>query len=166
MKKFIIIALITVIPTLVMAYDAVFTFTQSTPELVAGWKIKAGPTKGGPYPYVVDCKKPVANPDGSYDCTGTGLTANPLYAVAVNYDSTGKESVNSNEASLSITVQPPANLKAAIKITTVSKLTNRGNIIATTTVKRIELDATIKEGTTGYRNKRGEWVSNTVVALN
>ena len=50
------------------AYDATFNFTQQYPELVAGWKIKAGPTKSGPYPHVIDCKKPPANTDGTFDC--------------------------------------------------------------------------------------------------
>lgn len=148
------------------AYDATFNFTQQYPELVAGWKIKAGPTKGGPYPIVIDCKKPAPNVDKSYDCVGTNLTANPIYAVAVNYDSTGKESASSTEATMSITVPPPADIKIGVKITTISRLTSYGNVIASTTIKRIESATPIKEGTTGYRNKRGEWVSNTIIALN
>ena len=96
------------------AYDATFNFTQQYPELVAGWKIKAGQTKGGPYTRTVDCKKPSVKADGTIDCAMTDLTFNPLYGVVVNYDSTGKESTPSNEATLSVTVPPPGNLKFTI----------------------------------------------------
>lgn len=156
------------ISTEAMAYDATFNFSQQYPELVAGWKIKAGPTKGGPYPYVLDCKKPAPLADGSIDCVGTGLTANPIYAVAVNYNSAGVESSASNEATMTITVPPPASLKTVVKITTVSKLTRYGNVIVSTTMtkKEMPLDTVIKEGTTGYRNARGEYITNTTIALN
>jgi hypothetical protein len=153
---------------LVLAYDATFNFSQQYPELVAGWKIKAGPTKGGPYPHVIDCKKPVPLADGTYDCVGIGLTANPIYAVAVNYNSAGTESPQSPEATMTITVPPPANMKIVVKITTVSRLTKYGNVIASTTITRKEVPAgtVVKEGTTGYRNSLGEWITNTTIALN
>ena len=39
------------------AYDTGINFKQQYPELIAGWYIDAGPTKGGPYPNVTDCAK-------------------------------------------------------------------------------------------------------------
>lgn len=168
MKRIATVVFCTLIAAQAFAYDATFNFSQQYPELVAGWKIKAGPTKGGPYPYVLDCHKPVANADGTFDCVGTGLTANPIYAVAVSYDSAGVESAASNEATMTLTVPPPASLKIVVKITTVSKLNKRGNIVASTTVSREEVpaDTVVKEGTTGYRNAKGEWVTNTIIAFN
>lgn len=161
------IAITVLLAVKAFAYDATFNFTQQYPELVAGWKIKAGPTKGGPYPHVIDCKKPAANSDGSYDCIGTGLTANPIFAVAVNYDSAGKESAQSPETTMAIAVPPPAAPKIAIKVTTISKVGRRGNVTSETTVSKSEVPegAIVKEGTTTYRNSRGEYVSNTIIVM-
>lgn len=150
------------------AYDATFNFTQQYPELVSGWKIKAGPTKGGPYPYIIDCKKPAANADGSFDCLGIGLTANPIYAVAVNYDSAGKESMASNEATMSITVQPPASLKVIVTVRTVSSLTPKGNIIAKTTVTSKEVSAGTVINTkpiSYWNNKTKQYISQTTLVM-
>ena len=41
--------------TAALPYDATYNFTQPSPELVSGFKAKAGPTKGGPYTVTVDC---------------------------------------------------------------------------------------------------------------
>lgn len=150
------------------AYDATFNFSQQYPELVAGWKIKAGPTKSGPYPYVIDCKKPAAKTDGTFDCIGTGLTANPIYAVAVNYDSTGKESAQSNEATTSITVQPPTNLKVVITVTTAVKLSRYGNVIAVNPVvteKEVPADQYVKEGTKIVKKDRYNYTATTVTVM-
>lgn len=168
MKRIATVVFCTLIAAQAFAYDATFNFSQQYPELVAGWKIKAGPTKGGPYPYVIDCHKPAANADGTIDCVGTGLTANPIYAVAVSYDSAGVESAASNEATMTLTVPPPASLKIVVKITTVSKVNKRGNVVASTTVAREEVPAgtVIREGTTGYRNAKGEYITNTIIAFN
>ena len=168
MKRLFAILLVMSWASIACAYDATFNFTQQYPELVAGWKIKAGPTKTGPYPHVIDCKKPAPNADGSYDCLGVGLTANPIYAVAVNYNGAGVESPQSPEATMSITVPPPASLKVVVTVRTVSKLNRNGNPISVTTVKKEEvpIDKVVKEGTSsGYRNKYGEWVVSTVIVM-
>ena len=96
------------------AYDATFNFSQQYPELVSGWRAKAGPTKGGPYTRTVDCKKPAAKTDGTFDCVVPGLDFSPMYGVVVNYDAAGKESLPSAEASLTVTPPPPTGLKYTI----------------------------------------------------
>jgi hypothetical protein len=166
-KRFIVLLSILFLASTAFAYDATFTFNQQYPELVAGWKIKAGPTKTGPYPHIIDCRKPAPNTDGTYSCAGTGLTANPIYAVAVNYNSAGVESATSNEATMSITVGPPTNLKVVVTVQTVSRLSKYGNPIATTTIKRVEVpqDKVVREGTSSYRNSRGEYVTNTTLVM-
>lgn len=150
-----------------VAYDATANFFQDKPELVSGWNFKSGSTKGGPYPVVTDCGKPTAKADGSYDCVAKGLTANPLYGVVANYDSAKKEIATSSEATMTITVPPPSGVKIALVVTTVSRLTKAGNVIASTTIKRKEVASgtIIKEGSSGYRNIRGEYVTNTTIAL-
>lgn len=150
------------------AYDVTGNFSQDKPELVAGWFLKAGPTKGGPYPNVTDCGKPTPRADGTYDCVGKGYTANPVYAVVSNYDSAKKEIATSTEATMSLTVQPPGNLKMVVTVQTVSKLSRNGNPIATTTIKRAEVpvDKVVQEGTSSYRTRTGEYVTNTIIAFN
>jgi hypothetical protein len=148
------------------AFDATANFSQAQPELVSGFFFKAGPTKGGPYPSVTDCGKPTPKADGTFDCVGKNFTANPVYGVVSNYDSAKKEIATSAEASLSITVQPPANLKMAMVVTTVSKITRRGNVVASTTLAQKEWTSTTREGTHGYRNKRGEYITTTIIAMN
>ena len=169
MKKFLWILLVLLLPAHVFAYDATFNFSQTTPELVAGWKIKAGPTKGGPYPTVVDCGKPAPLADGTYNCEMPGVAFNPLYGIAVNYDKAKVESLPSTEATLSITVAPPNNLKVVITVRTVAKLTRYGNPTATTTVSRKEVpvDKVVKEGTSSYWNSRTrEHITNTTIVSN
>jgi hypothetical protein len=148
------------------AFDATANFSQAQPELVSGWFFKAGPTKGGPYPSITDCGKPTAKVDGTYDCVGKNFTANPVYGVVSNYDSAKKEIATSTEASLSITVQPPANLKMAMVVTTISKVTRRGAVTASTTIAKREWTEGTREGTNGYRNRRGEYVTTTIIASN
>lgn len=97
-----------------LAYDANFNFSHSAPEVVAGFRIKIGPTKGGPYPTVIQCGKPAAKKDGTYDCVGKGLTLDPLYAVAVAYDAANQESAHSNEASYDPPPPAPGGLKYTI----------------------------------------------------
>lgn len=153
--------------TTAVAYDATANFSQDKPELVSGWNFKTSATKGGPYPVVTDCGKPAPRDDGTYDCVAKGLTANPLYGVVANCDSAKKEIATSSEATITITVQPPTNVKIALVVTTVSRLTKAGNVIASTTIKRKEVapGAVIKEGSSGYRNSQGEYVTNTTIAL-
>lgn len=149
------------------AYDATYNFSQPSAELVSGWKAKASATKGGPYNLVVDCKKPAPKQDGSYDCIVPGLTFNPVYGVVSNYDSTGKEMATSTEASVTITAPAPTAPKIVVTVQTISYLSKYGNPIAKTTVKRTEVgaDKLVKEGTSSYRNSRGEYVTNTVVVM-
>lgn len=168
--KRIIVSILLVLSTasIAMAYDVTANFSQDKPELIAGFYLKAGPTKGGPYPNVTDCGKPAAKADGTYDCIGKGYTANPVYAVVANYDGAKKEIATSAEATLSLTVQPPGNLKLVITVQTISTLSRYGNPIAKTTIKRAEVPVgtVVKEGTSSYRNRAGEYVTNTIVAFN
>lgn len=164
MKRFLLFALASVFfVSSAYAYDATFNFSQDKAELVSGFKVKAGGVKGGPYPTVIQCGKPTAKTDGTYDCVGNGLSYNPIYAVVVNYDSAGKESSPSNEGSLSITVPSPSEPKISLKITTVSYL-QRGKVVAKTSIAKVTGD--VKEGTTSYRDRSGRYITNTVVALN
>lgn len=122
MKKIIlslIVAGTLAVPVIASAYDATFNFSQSYPELVAGFKAKAGGVKGGPYPTVIDCKKPTQKTDGTFDCVVPNLSHGTLYGVVVNYDSTGKESAPSAEGTMTIPVSPPSNLKFTITGTVV-----------------------------------------------
>lgn len=169
MRKFLWLLLLLFLPAQLFAYDATFNFQQTTPELVSGWKIKAGPTKGGPYPTVVDCGKPAPLADGTYSCEMTGVVFNPLYGVAVNYDKAKVESTPSNEGVLSITVAPPSNLKVVVTVRTVASLTRYGNPTAKTTVTRKSVpDGTVvKEGTSSYWNsKTREYITNTTIVSN
>jgi hypothetical protein len=93
------------------AYDATYNFTQANPEIISGFKAKAGPTKGGPYPVTFDCKKPALKADSTYDCVVPGLSYNPVYGVVTNYDSTGKELATSAEATGNLVAGAPGSLK-------------------------------------------------------
>lgn len=150
------------------AYDAVANFSQAQPELVSGFFIECGPTKGGPYLNQTDCGKPVLNADGTYDCALVNFTANPVFCVASNYDAAKRKIATSSEATMSITVQPPSQPKLAVKITTVSRLSRYGKVIADTTVNKVEVPdgEVIKEGTSSYRNSKGHYVTNTIIAWN
>ncbi len=57
------------------AYDATANFSQAQPELVSGFFLECGPTKGGPYPSVTDCLKPPLKADNTYDCALKDFTA-------------------------------------------------------------------------------------------
>lgn len=96
------------------AYDATFNFSHPAPNLVQSFRIKYGPTKGGPYPTVVQCGKPNLKADGTYDCTGQNINLDPLYAVAVAVDASGQESLPSNEASYDPVPPAPSGLKYTI----------------------------------------------------
>lgn len=150
------------------AYDLNANFTQSMPELVSGFFLKAGPTKGGPYPNITDCGKPAIKADGTFDCIGKDYTANPVYVVVANYDSAKKEISTHAEVTMTIPVSPPANLKIRVlTVTTISTLSKYGNPIATTTIKWTEVSdiSLVKEGTKSYRNKNGAFVTNTIIAM-
>jgi hypothetical protein len=149
------------------AYDATGNFSQAQPELVAGWLLKGGSVKGGPYPSVTDCGKPAPKTDGTYDCVAKGQTANPSYWVVTNYDSTKKELATSTEAPLSITVQPPTSLKMVIVVTTTSKVSFSGKIISSTTIdrKNVASDVAIVEGSRTTRNARNEWITTTTIVM-
>ena len=149
------------------AYDATFNFKQQVPELVGGWYIKAGPTKGGPYANVQDCGKPVMKADSTYDCKVTRYTANPVYAIVVPYDSTKKELAPSLEATASVVVPPPSDVKIVVTIVTVSRITRYGNAIADTTVTResVPADKVVKEGTVKYRKADGTYYTKTTIVF-
>lgn len=168
MKKILysIVGLLLFVST-VFAYDATFNFKQQVPELVGGWYIKAGPTKGGPYANVQDCGKPVMKADSTYDCKVTGYTANPVYAIVVPYDSTKKELAPSPEATASVVVPPPSDVKIVVTIVTVSRITRYGNAIADTTVTResVPADKVIKEGTVKYRKADGTYYTKTTIVF-
>jgi hypothetical protein len=150
-----------------LAYDASVNFKQQLPELVAGWYVKAGPTKGGPYANVQDCGKPVMKADSTYDCKVTGYTANPVYAIVVPYDSTKKELAPSLEATASVVVPPPSDIKIVVTIVTVSRITRYGNAIADTTVTResVPADKLVKEGTVKYRKADGTYYTKTTIVF-
>lgn len=149
------------------AYDATFNFKQQVPELIGGWYIKAGPTKGGPYANVQDCGKPTVKADSTYDCKVTGYTANPVYAIVVPYDSTKKELTPSAEATASVVVPAPTDVKIVVTIVTVSRITRYGNAIADTTVTRESVPAgkIVKEGTVKYRKADGTYYTKTTIVF-
>ena len=150
------------------AYDATYNFTQPSPELVSGFRAKAGATKGGPYIITVDCKKPPLKADGTYDCVVPDITFNPIYGVVSNYDGTGKEMAASAEATASITAPAPGNLKIVVTIRTVSSFTSRGNIIAKTTVtsKEVPAGTIVNTKPINYWNsKTKQYISQTTLVL-
>lgn len=152
--------------TSALSYDATGNFSQLQPELVSGFNFECGPTPGGPYPSITDCGKPTPKADKTYDCVGKNFAANPLYCVVSNYDSAKKKIATSAEASMTITVSPPGNLKLVVTVTTISKLNRYGRPVATTTINResVPSGTVVKEGTNGYWNsKKREYVSNTVI---
>lgn len=164
----IISAMFLAITSKAAAYDATYTFTQPSPELVAGFKAKAGSSKGGPYTITVDCKKPPLKADGTYDCVVPDITFNPIYGVVSNYDGTGKEMATSAEATASITAPAPGNLKIVVTIRTVSSLTTRGNITAKTTVTSKEVPATAAVDTkpvSYWNSKTKQYISQTTLVL-
>jgi hypothetical protein len=149
------------------AYDATGNFSQAQPELVSGWLLKGGPTKGGPYPSITDCGKPAPRADGTYDCVAKNQTANPSFWVVSNYDGTKKEMATSTEATLAITVQPPANLKMVVVVTTVSRVGLSGRIISNTTVdrKQVPPEVAIVEGSKTVKTARNEWTTTTTIVM-
>jgi hypothetical protein len=149
------------------AYDATGNFSQAQPELVAGWLLKGGSVKGGPYPSITDCGKPAPKTDGTYDCVAKGQTVNPSFWVVSNYDGTKKEMATSTEATLAITVQPPASLKMVIVVTTVSKISFSGKIISSTTVdrKQVAPDVAVVEGSKTTRTAKNEYVTSTTIVM-
>lgn len=145
------------------AYDTGFNFKQQYSELVAGWYIDAGPTKGGPYPNPTDCVKTAAKADGSFDCKATGWTANPAYFVITPYNSAKVKiaGATSPEQTVTVTVPPPTDIKTVVTVTVVSKLTRYGNIIAESSVDKITvpIDKDVKLGVVAnYRAKDGRYI--------
>ena len=106
---------------LAFAYDATFNFSHPSPNVVQSFRIKHGNIKGGPYPNVIQCGKPTLKADGTYDCLGTNISNDPMYAVAVAVDLSGQESAPSNEAMYDPIPPPPTGLKYTIS----------GNVILT-----------------------------------
>jgi len=98
MKTVVLISSLLLWTGIAHAYDATFIFTHPLPASVQAFRIKYGPTKGGPYSTVIPCGKPAPKADGTYECKGTGINLDPLYAVAVAVDTAGQESPPSNEA--------------------------------------------------------------------
>lgn len=126
MKKLIALSILGLVAVAsnAFAYDATFNFSHPSPSVVAGFRIKVGAVKGGPYPTIIQCGKPSAKPDGTYDCVGTGLNLDPMYAVAVAYDSANQESPPSNEATYDPAPPAPAGLKYTITGTVTLTPTN------------------------------------------
>jgi len=118
--------------------------------------------------------------EGVLACTFTGATivkgectvdlvkaSTPFTLTAMFSD--GKESPHSAPFTLVDYGPGPSGLKLTVlTIKTVSRLTKYGNVIASTTTSRKEVPAgtVVKEGTSGYRNSLGEWISTTTIALN
>jgi hypothetical protein len=102
MMKRILIALMTIMGMagIAMAYDYTFNFSHKTPADMAGFRIKYGTAKGGPYPNTIQCGKPTLKADQTMDCLATGVATAPgvMYAVAVAYTAAGAESPYSQEA--------------------------------------------------------------------
>lgn len=146
------------------AYDTGFNFKQQYPELISGWYIDAGPTKGGPYPNTTDCVKTPIKSDGTFDCKATGYTANPAYFVITPYNSAKVKiaGATSPEQTVTVTVPPPTDIKTVVTVTVVSRLTKYGNIIAETSIDKITvpIDKEVKTGiTANYRAKDGRYIS-------
>lgn len=84
---------------------------------VAGYIIKYGYKKGGPYPYPVDLGKPDKSGDGRiYINVAEWRSGTGCYAVCVSYDAAKVESVVTNEIEFSCSPQPsvpspPSNLR-------------------------------------------------------
>lgn len=168
MLKLIFLFIILLSASFANAYDAIYNFTQPFPELVSGFKAKAGATEGGPYTIIVDCKKPPLKDDGTYDCVVPNITFNPIYGVVSNYDSTGKEMETSDEATANITVPAPSNFKIVVTIRTVSSFTSHGNIVAKTTVTSKEVPAStiIDTKPIAYWNgKTKQYISQTTLVM-
>lgn len=150
-------------------YSATVNMKQQYDELVAGWYIDAGPTKGGPYPNITDCIKPTKKADGSFDCAIAGYTANPAYFVVTPYNSSKVKIANATSAEqvINVAVPPPTDIKVVVTIVTVSRVTRYGNAIASTTVERTEvpLSKVVKEGTVNYRKADGTWYTKTTLVI-
>ena len=114
MKKLSIMLAIILTASTAFAYDATFNFSHSAPQLVQSFRIKYGSAKGGPYTGVIQCGKPTAKADGTYDCVGQNINLDPLYAVAVAVDLAGQESPPSNEAMYDPAPPAPSGLKYTI----------------------------------------------------
>lgn len=166
--RFITVLSVIMVAAAAHAYDTTYNFTQPSPELVSGFRAKAGATKGGPYIITVDCKKPPLKADGTYDCVVPDITFNPVYGVVSNYDGTGKEMATSAEATASITAPPPGNLKIVVTIRTVSSFTSRGNITAKTTVTSKEVPAATVVDTrpiSYWNSKTKQYISQTTMVM-
>lgn len=148
------------------AFDVTGNFSQAKPELVSGFKLECGPTKGGPYPNVQDCGTPAIKADGTYDCVVKGLAYNPVYCVASNYDKNKVKIATSAEASLTVPVAPPANLKLVVTVQTVSKIPWWGKPDVKTTITRETTDRDVTEGTvsTWDARKREQVTTTTFVS--
>lgn len=145
------------------AYDTGFNFKQQYPELISGWYIDAGPTKGGPYPNTTDCTKTAIKADGTFDCKATGYTANPAYFTITPYNSAKVKIANATsvEQTITVTVPPPTDIKTVVTVTVVSRLTRYGNIVADTSINKVTvpIDKDVKLGiVANYRAADGRYI--------
>ena len=151
----------------VFAYDVTFNFEQTYPELVSGWKIKASPTKGGPYTLIQDCAKTAIRSDKTFDCKGTGYAINPAYVVLAPYDSASKELAQSSEVTVSVTVPAPTNIKTVVTVTTTTTVGRNGKVSSETMVakKDVPQNSVVSEGTVTTRTKDGKYVTVTTIVM-
>jgi hypothetical protein len=102
------------------------------------------------------------------ECTVDLVKASTPFTLTAVF-SDGKESPHSAPFTLVDYGPGPQGLKlTVVTIRTVSTLTKYGNVIAKTTMTREEVPegTTVKQGVRpGYRNSRGEYVTNTTIAL-
>lgn len=104
----------------------------------------------------------------SGECTVDLVKASTPFTLTALF-SDGNESPHSAPFTLIDYGPGPGGLKLTVlTIKTISRLTKSGNVIASTKMTKKDVDAgtPIKEGTTGYRNAKGEWISTTIVAYN
>lgn len=162
-----LLLVISLVSSTVFAYDIGFNFEQAYPELVSGWKIKASPTKGGPYTLIQDCAKTAIKSDKTFDCKGTGYSINPAYVVLAPYDSANKELAQSAEVTVSVTVPAPTNIKTVVTVTTVASVDKSGRIITDTTVakKDVPSNSVVKEGTVSRRTRDGKYITVTTLVM-
>lgn len=109
--------LCTLCTSITYAYDITATVEHSDYAATAGYKIYYGNTKGGPYPNFIPCGKPALKADGTFDCVGTGMTVQPIYAVAVTVDAQGVDGPKSAEYYYALPPTAPA-IKQIIRKTT------------------------------------------------
>jgi hypothetical protein len=91
MKYILALLTLTLMASMAHAYDVSMVITHENYTWTAGYRVKYGNTKGGPYPTVIECGKPTRDADNNIPCAGTNITAYPMYAVPVAYDAQNAE---------------------------------------------------------------------------